>query len=252
MKKRSTMAGGTLLLLLLAGSWVAGHATLGQENGQRSGSLSRRKAGAQGSEMHNSGEQQAVEQKSGEQNPMKRDSSPPALAMFGAGCFWCVEAVFAELDGVLDVESGYAGGAVPNPTYKQVRTGQTGHAEVVRIRHDPQKISFSDLLEVFWAIHDPTTLNRQGNDIGPQYRSVIFYRDDEQKRLAEASRTAAQQSGRWQMPIVTQIVPWADFYKAEEYHQDYFRRNPQKGYCTAVIRPKLEKFRKSFAEKLKK
>ena len=181
--------------------------------------------------------------------------TPPAegsaLATFGAGCFWCVEAVFQRLEGVISVESGYAGGTVVNPTYEQVCTGTTGHAEVCRIRFDPAKISYKTLLEVFWKTHDPTTLNRQGNDVGTQYRSVIFFHDETQKALAETYKRELDASGAWDRPIVTEISPAATFYKAENYHQNYYNNNPGKGYCAMVIAPKLEKFRTVFEDKLK-
>jgi len=174
------------------------------------------------------------------------------LATFGAGCFWCVEAVFQQLEGVVSVESGYAGGTVPNPTYRQVCTGTTGHAEVCQIRYDPAKISFDKLLEVFWQTHDPTTLNRQGADVGTQYRSVIFYHDDQQRDQAEKRKRDLNAAGIWNAPIVTEISPLLKFYKAEDYHQNYFRTNPQERYCQFVIRPKIEKFRKVFKDELKK
>jgi peptide-methionine (S)-S-oxide reductase len=173
------------------------------------------------------------------------------LATFGAGCFWCVEAVFQQLDGVVSVESGYSGGSVTDPTYEQVSTGATGHAEVCQIRYDPSKISYWELLEVFWKIHDPTTLNRQAGDVGTQYRSVVFYHDDEQRTLAEKSKRELDASGAWANPIVTEIVPFTAFYKAEDYHQNYYRNHPQQAYCTAVVRPKLEKFREVFKGKLR-
>jgi peptide-methionine (S)-S-oxide reductase len=173
------------------------------------------------------------------------------VATFGTGCFWCTEAIFQELEGVIEVVSGYSGGTVPNPSYAQVCTGETGHAEVVQITFDPRKIGYADLLTVFWRVHDPTTLNRQGNDVGTQYRSVIFYHDDEQRRLAEASKRAAESAGLWEDPIVTEIVPLKAFYPAEPYHQDYYRRNPKQGYCVYVIEPKLRKFRKIFAQMLR-
>jgi peptide-methionine (S)-S-oxide reductase len=179
------------------------------------------------------------------------ETSQAALATFGAGCFWCVEAVFRELDGVVSVESGYAGGNVPNPTYKQVCTGATGHAEVCQIGYDPARITYAELLEVFWKVHDPTTLNRQGNDVGTQYRSVIFYHNDEQKAQAEKYKRELDASGAWKDPIVTEITPFTAFYKAEDYHQDYFRNNPQQAYCRIVIRPKMEKFRAVFTHKLR-
>ena len=169
------------------------------------------------------------------------------FATLGGGCFWCVEAVYEELEGVVDVESGYSGGSVGNPTYRQVCEGDTGHAEVVRLQFDPDRISYAEILEVFFAIHDPTTLNRQGNDVGTQYRSVIFFHNPEQQRIAaEVIEQARSAYGR---DIVTQVVPAAPYFRAEEYHQEYFRRNPGQGYCMAVVAPKLEKFRRTFARK---
>jgi peptide-methionine (S)-S-oxide reductase len=162
-------------------------------------------------------------------------------ATFGAGCFWCVEAVFERLDGVISVTSGYAGGTTPNPTYEDVCTGRTGHAEVAQITFDPSKITFDQLLKVFWESHDPTSLNRQGTDIGTQYRSVIFYHNDEQKAAAEKSRASAQKE--FDNSIVTQIQPLKVFYAAENYHQDYYRNNQNAPYCTLVIRPKLKKLK---------
>ncbi|MEW6745281.1 MAG: peptide-methionine (S)-S-oxide reductase MsrA [Planctomycetota bacterium] len=173
------------------------------------------------------------------------------VALFGGGCFWCTEAVYRGLDGVESVMPGYAGGTVENPTYESVCTGKTGHAEVIQIRFDPRKISYAELLEVFWASHDPTTLNRQGNDVGPQYRSVIFTYDEQQRQAALASRQAAEESGLSEGPIVTEVSPFSSFYPAEEYHRDYYARNPSKPYCTYVIAPKLEKFREQFRAKLK-
>ena len=168
----------------------------------------------------------------------------------GSGCFWCTEAVFQQLKGVKSVESGYSGGHVENPSYQQVTTGRTGHAEVCQIQFDPEKISFEDLLEVFFNTHDPTTLNRQGNDVGTQYRSVIFYHTDEQREIAERVKEKLDASGKWENPIVTEIVPFKKFYKAEGYHQNYYRNNPNQGYCRMVIAPKLEKFEKVFKLKL--
>ena len=173
------------------------------------------------------------------------------IATFGAGCFWCVEAVFQDLKGVHRVVSGYAGGQVDNPTYEEVCSGTTGHAEVVQVTYDPSVISFEELLEVFWRTHDPTTLNRQGADVGTQYRSAIFYHDDEQKRLAEKSRAETDASDLWPDPIVTEIVPFTEFYEAETYHHNYYRQNPNQAYCRFVIDPKIQKFRKSFADRLK-
>ncbi|MBI3856387.1 MAG: peptide-methionine (S)-S-oxide reductase MsrA [Planctomycetes bacterium] len=189
---------------------------------------------------------------------MAAKQDPPApsgkseTALLGAGCFWCIEAVYQELKGVISVESGYAGGAVDNPNYKQVCTGMTGHAEVAQIRFDPSLLSFTDVLEVFFKTHDPTTLNRQGNDKGTQYRSVIFYTSDEQKQTAERIKKELDASGAWPNPIVTEISAAPKFWKAEDYHQNYFKDNPEQGYCAYVIQPKMEKFRKVFKDKLKK
>lgn len=171
-------------------------------------------------------------------------------ATLGAGCFWCVEAVFQTLRGVAAVASGYAGGSVPDPTYEQVSTGTTGHAEVCQITYDPRQISFRELLEVFWAIHDPTTLNRQGADVGSQYRSVIFYHTDEQRVNAEASKREIENAGVWQNPIVTEITPYTVFYEAEDYHQNYYRQNKNQPYCMLTIRPKVEKTKKLFKDRL--
>lgn len=173
------------------------------------------------------------------------------LATFGGGCFWCTEAVFAELKGVSKVVSGYTGGDKVNPTYKEVCSGTTGHAEVIQLSYDPNVISYAELLEVHWKTHDPTQLNRQGNDVGTQYRSAIFYHDAEQKEIAEASKAAAQETGLWDGTIVTEITEASKFYPAEDYHQDYFSNNPYQGYCVAVVAPKVEKFRKAFKSKLK-
>jgi peptide-methionine (S)-S-oxide reductase len=186
------------------------------------------------------------------EQPGQSSSPVTDVATFGAGCFWCVEAVFQQLDGVISVESGYSGGSLENPTYEQVCSGTTGHAEVCQIRYDPSRITYDELLEVFWKTHDPTTLNRQGNDVGPQYRSVVFYHDEKQKALAEKYKKELDSSGAWGNPIVTEISPFTAFYKAEEYHQNYFKSNPRQAYCTFVIRPKVDKFRKVFKDKLKK
>ncbi len=159
--------------------------------------------------------------------------------VLGGGCFWCVEAVYERIEGILDTVSGYAGGTVKNPTYEQVSTGRTGHAEVVQLTYDPAKISLEKILELFWKAHDPTTPNRQGADVGPQYRSIILYKNEAERKVAEESKRKAQKEFR--NPIVTEIVPLTEFYRAEEYHQDYYRKNPYAGYCTFVIRPKLEK-----------
>lgn len=172
------------------------------------------------------------------------------LATLGSGCFWCTEAVFQQLKGVQSVVSGYSGGQVENPTYEQVTTGRTGHAEVCQIQFDPEQISYEDMLEVFFSTHDPTTLNRQGNDVGTQYRSVIFYHNEEQKKSAERVKKELDESGTWKNPIVTEIIPFDKFYKAEDYHQNYYRNNPNQGYCRLVIAPKLKKFEKVFKLKL--
>jgi peptide-methionine (S)-S-oxide reductase len=173
-------------------------------------------------------------------------------ATLGTGCFWCTEAIFQQLKGVLKVTSGYSGGHVVNPTYEQVCDKKTGHAEVVQVLYDPKQITFDELLAVFWQTHDPTTLNRQGNDVGPQYRSVIFYHSDEQKQKAVRYKTELDQSGSWENKIVTEIEPYRNFYIAENYHQNYYDNNGSAPYCYYVIRPKLEKFEKVFKDKLKK
>jgi len=172
-------------------------------------------------------------------------------ATFGAGCFWCVEAVFQNLRGVHKVEAGYSGGKVENPSYDDVCSGTTGHAEVTRITFDPKIISFEQLLEVFWRTHNPTTLNKQGADVGTQYRSVIFYHNDEQRKNAEESKLRIDSSGLWGDSIVTEISPLKDFYAAEDYHQNYYNNNPNQPYCSAVIAPKLKKFFKEFKHLLK-
>lgn len=172
-------------------------------------------------------------------------------ATFGTGCFWCTEALYESLDGVIDAVSGYEGGQKPNPTYNQVCSGTTGHAECVEVTYDPQKITYQELLEAFFRSHDPTTLNRQGADVGTQYRSVIFYHNDEQKYLAETAKAELDKAGAYNDPIVTEISEAETFYPAEAYHQSYFANNPNQGYCAFVIAPKLDKFKKVFKEKLK-
>lgn len=178
------------------------------------------------------------------------DGTEYKLATFGAGCFWCTEAVFQRLKGVVKVESGYSGGRRENPSYEQVCSGATGHAEVVQVTYDPEIISFEELLEIFWKTHDPTTLNRQGNDIGTQYRSVIFYHDDEQKQLAEKYKKKLDATGIFNSSIVTEISPLKNFYKAEDYHKDYYNNNSSQPYCSFVITPKVEKLKEVFKEKL--
>lgn len=187
-----------------------------------------------------------------QEKPARPSGGTTEQATFGAGCFWCVEAVFRELDGVQSVEPGYAGGATDNPTYQAVCSGETGHAEVAQITYDPARISFVELLEVFFQTHDPTTLNRQGADAGTQYRSAVFYQTEEQRTLAEKAKRELDTDGAFDAPIVTEIVPLKRFFPAEEYHRNYFERNPEQGYCRMVIRPKVEKFRKVFREKLKR
>lgn len=196
--------------------------------------------------------------------PMSQNASEPVLAAeagagdeaglekatFGNGCFWCSEAVFLRIKGVRKVVSGYSGGRVKSPTYKQVCSGRTGHAEVVQVTFDPAAVSYADLLEVFWGTHDPTTKNRQGVDVGTQYRSVIFYHNDQQKRLAEEYKRKLDAAQVFPAPIVTEIVPFREFYPAEDYHQNYFALNGNQPYCQSVIRPKVEKLKKVFAEKL--
>ena len=172
-------------------------------------------------------------------------------AVFGAGCFWCVEAVYQSIEGVIKVTSGYSGGTTVNPTYKEVCSGTTGHAEVCQVIYDPQKISYKDLLEAFWSAHDPTTLNRQGADVGTQYRSVIFYRSDEQKQIAEEYKKKLNDSMAFSKPVVTSIEPFTVFYAAEDYHQDYFELNGHEPYCQIVIAPKLAHFKEVFHDKLK-
>lgn len=172
-------------------------------------------------------------------------------ATFGGGCFWCVEAIYQDVRGVQQVVSGYAGGAVNNPSYREVCTGATGHAEVTQITFDPDIIAYEDLLYIFWRTHDPTTLNRQGADTGTQYRSIILYHNEAQKAIAEKSKQETAASGLWPNPIVTEIAPLTDFYPAEGYHHNYYRSNPMQPYCQVVIDPKVQKFRKAFQDKLK-
>ncbi len=171
------------------------------------------------------------------------------VATLGGGCFWCLEAVYSELRGVSKVESGYSGGSVPNPSYEDICTNETGHAEVVQVTFDPKVISYREILQVFFSIHDPTALNRQGADVGTQYRSVIFYHDKDQEDIAK--EVASEMGKIWTRPIVTQIVPVEKFYKAEDYHQNYFKNNPDQGYCQIVIEPKVLKFRKQYFDRLK-
>lgn len=172
-------------------------------------------------------------------------------ATFGAGCFWCTEAVFQRLNGVTLVAPGFSGGHIKNPAYREVVTGRTGHAEVAQITFNPAVITYEELLEVFWKTHDPTTLNRQGNDVGTHYRSAIFYHNEEQKKAAEQIKAAIEREGVWADPIVTEIVPMEHFYPAEDYHQNYFVLNQEQPYCSFVIKPKIEKLERIFSDKLK-
>lgn len=176
---------------------------------------------------------------------------PLEVVTLGGGCFWCTEAVFDDLKGVVDVVSGYSGGARPNPSYEQICTGATGHAEVVQVTFDPSVVSFSEILDVFFTVHDPTTLNRQGADVGTQYRSVIFYHTPEQQQVAQAKIAEINAANIWDAPIVTEVSPLTAFYPAEDYHQEYFRKNPYQGYCQVVVRPKVAKFRQKFSERVK-
>lgn len=171
------------------------------------------------------------------------------LATFGGGCFWCTEAIFQQLEGVESVVSGYSGGTVKNPSYEEVCTGRTGHAEVVQIYYNPEKIGYEELLEVFFKTHDPTTLNRQGNDRGSQYRSIVFYHSEEQKATVERIKAKLDAADIWNEPIVTEIVPFSEFFPAEDYHQNFFIKNPNQGYCRLIIRPKLQKFKEIFLSK---
>lgn len=179
------------------------------------------------------------------------NSGQKETATFGNGCFWCTEAIFKSLKGVETVESGYSGGKIKNPTYREVCSGLTGHAEVIQITFDPSVITYDELLEVFWETHDPTTLNRQGADVGTQYRSAVFYHTPEQKQAAEKYKSELNRQNVYNKPVVTEITPFDTFYKAEDYHQNYLANNPTQGYCQMVIVPKLEKFRKVFKDKLK-
>ncbi len=184
-------------------------------------------------------------------NSIMAQKPEDSVATFGEGCFWCTEAVFERLAGVTSVISGYSGGEVKNPSYREVCTGRTGHAEVCQIHYDPKVVSYEELLDVFWHTHDPTTLDRQGNDVGTQYRSVIFYHSEEQKRLAEKSKAEIEASGLFDGPVVTRIAPFRNFYKAEDYHQDYFKNNPNQPYCTFIVKPKVEKFKAKYQDRLK-
>lgn len=190
-------------------------------------------------------------EKSKQQMTTNENNRNLEVATFAAGCFWCVEAQYQQLDGVEKVESGYIGGHVENPTYKEVCTGTTGHAEACNIYYDPAKITYDELLAAFWVAHDPTQLNRQGNDVGTQYRSAIFYHNEEQRQKAEDYKRKLNQEKAYDNPVVTEISPYTKFYKAEDYHQDYYNQNGSQPYCVFVVKPKLDKFKKVFADKLK-
>lgn len=199
------------------------------------------------------GQQSSKQFKSMQDLPVTNIKVPKNLevATLGSGCFWCIEAIYQDLKGVYEVKSGYSGGFVKMPSYRQVTSGTTGHAEVIQFFYDPKIISFEDILEVFWSTHDPTTLNRQGADVGPQYRSAVFYHNEEQKEIAEFYKKRLNESGAFNRPIVTEITSFSNFYVAEDYHQNYFKDNGMQPYCQFVIRPKLEKFKEAFADKLK-
>jgi len=197
------------------------------------------------------GQNEKVATKNKTHNMGNKDLSAFEIATFGGGCFWCVEAVFQRMKGVDTVISGYSGGSIDNPTYKQICTGTTGHAEVIQIYFDPNTVTFEELLEVFFNTHDPTTLNRQGNDVGTQYRSVIFYHSEKQKAIAETYKQQVDKQGVYKSPLVTEISPLKVFYPAEDYHQNYFNLNGREPYCSYVVRPKVEKFEKMFKEKMK-
>ena len=185
-------------------------------------------------------------------NNMSEQNSKLETATFGSGCFWCTEAIFERVKGVESVVSGYSGGSVINPTYQEVCNGTTGHAECTQIKFDSAVVSYDELLEIFWKTHDPTTLNRQGNDVGTQYRSVIFYHNEDQKQKAEYYKNKLNEEKIWDKPIVTEITGFEKFYPAEDYHQEYYDNNPNQGYCAYIITPKVEKFEKIFKDKLKK
>ncbi len=186
-----------------------------------------------------------------EPGPSIKPSASTEVATLGGGCFWCLEAVYEQLRGVEHIESGYSGGAAPHPSYEQVSTGRTGYAEVVRITFDPEAVSYRELLEVFFTMHDPTTLNRQGADVGTQYRSVIFYHSESQRLTAEQVIAEIEDAGIWRNPIVTEVRPLETYYRAEDYHQEYYRRNPGQAYCQVVIAPKVAKLRKQYLDKLR-
>jgi peptide-methionine (S)-S-oxide reductase len=186
------------------------------------------------------------------QNKNQKNMKDLEIATLGSGCFWCTEAFFLRLKGVESVVSGYSGGKIKNPTYREVCSGLTGHAEVIQVKFDPSMISYEEVLEVFWNTHDPTTLNKQGADEGTQYRSIVFYHNDSQKKIAEEYKAQLNQSKVYNNPVVTEISPFKEFYLAEDYHQNYYSLNPNQGYCQYVIRPKVEKFDKEYASKLKK
>lgn len=199
----------------------------------------------------NSAKQNSSSSKENQSKSVAGMSAQTDTITLGAGCFWCVEAIFDQLQGVQSVESGYSGGNIVNPSYKEVCTGRTGHAEVIQVTYDPEVVSIDEILEVFFQTHDPTTLNRQGADVGTQYRSAIFYHNEDQKTKAEEIIAELNKAGVWNNPIVTEVSPYKNFFVAEDYHQEYFENNPDQPYCRAVIQPKVEKFQKVFKDRLK-
>ena len=200
---------------------------------------------------HNSGKEMSADKTLNTELPQEKPTNDIDTITLASGCFWCVEAIFDQLRGVISVESGYSGGHVKNPGYREVCTGRTGHAEVCQLRYDPGSISLEEILEVFFQTHDPTTLNRQGADVGTQYRSAIFYHNEKQREIAESIKSDLDKAGVWPNPIVTEITSYESFYKAEDYHQEYFENNRDAPYCRAVIQPKVEKFQKVFKDRLK-
>ncbi len=244
----------TVILIFAAFSlFVAGnHSTaFAYSNGMKVNAQKDSEKQASGQEKENKSDN-AKDRKASAKGEKQTSAGKKEVATLAGGCFWCLEAVFDDLRGVEKVVSGYSGGQVAKPTYEQVVTGRTGHAEVVQFAFDPQVITFKELLEVFFTIHDPTTLNRQGNDIGPQYRSVIFHHSPEQKAIADKVMADVTAAKIWNNPIVTEVVKFEAFYRAEAYHQQYYERNPNQAYCRMVIEPKVIKFRKQFFSKLKK
>jgi peptide-methionine (S)-S-oxide reductase len=241
-----------ILSILVTGLWGIGLKAQGSEAGRKSNeTISNETIKANRGFSGQDSAQESAPQRRELAASQPQPGPKSETATFGAGCFWCVEAVFLQLEGVESVKSGYMGGHVPNPTYQQVCTGLTGHAEVIQVEFDPDRITYAELLEVFWKTHDPTTLNRQGNDHGPQYRSAVFYHSDQQQEQAEYYKKRLTEEKAFRKPIVTEIVAASTFYVAEDYHQNYFQNNPDNPYCRALIPPKLKKLKAAFADKLK-